>query len=728
MKGTLYFLVNLGLSLAAAPAAVVLSHRIGGRAWHELLYGSHQVPQLLIYTFDFIPFFAVSFLALWYGTARWRRHLDSTTVLLLSLGAGVAAVVLHLAFFAVSLKSIAYVLLFVIYFAFFFMLFSRLGVRLKFASVPAVKGPHGWLLASVAAGVAFIAALKGMAAFGLLEARVFYDDQRALTSAAPFARPSWREPKPVQRGPYDFGAPRPSLFTIERFPHVIHDRRPAMVDFDGDGDTDIFHFDPTAGHYALLENEGGRFVEKNGFWNRLTTPGVHLVDDVDGDGRKEILLSLPFQRQSSFEYGFLKKSFWYPFERNTVASRLLSQTKPGRWEDITAKAFPENNANGYRKVEPNVYVDLDGDGLKEIVWSQYPNGRRHLNRLFVQGPGGVFHDRLDELLTWSAPRVYPEGSDMADVDGDGDIDLFAYGFPFLNHGGRFVQVCGDDLKGFHCDSATRNDEGGLFEDVNGDGILDLVVSYFGMDWSVPRYTVQVYLGSPDKPGSFAWVGDAGTPVYGTHYYFRGKDFDFNGIPDILTREPGRLITFRGNRPLDILPNIFRVGEAPLVPLGWLDVDEDGDWDALVSVTPSPGGQPETLLLRNTYDPRTYVKIDVRGEDMRDNQTGTTVTLTLPEGRRLVQAYRPRAGYQGDADPRLVFVLDPGRSYGLRACYPSLSSPPEPGSTVGAGTTLRVTTVEQRCIGYELTVARDAGRIDLTLVAGRGVAVLGGRGP
>ena len=657
--------------------------------------------QLFLYLFDFTPFYIVSFL----GASAFFRLLGNTVhsgrMTAAALTACVGAIALHSPFFAFSVKTIVYALMYGVLFAGIMTLWA---VALpRFAPV-ALLGPHRTLAGLVVAVGVFVVSMWGGFNVGWIENRTFFDPDKFAIG-----------PK-TQAG---------VAFSVEKLPFVLHNWKFSVVDFDDDGWFDIFGFDPHAGRFVLHRNREGRFVEQEGFWNTVDRADEFLVADIDGDGRKDLLVNILRQPAPSRFHDILKKSFWYLYDNRAISSRLYLQKGPDTWEEATQQRFPQLNAHGYRKVEPNMAIDLNADGRTDLIWSQYPNGREQINRLFVQQPDGRFIDRMAEMIDWSEARVFPEGADFADIDGDGDIDLFAYGFLFLNDDGRFRQQCGEALEGFPCDSVVRNEEGVLFEDFDNDGVMDMLVSYFGADWAVPRYRMQLYRGSQTKPGRFERDAAFGHAFYGAHYYLRAKDIDHDGQLEILTMFPGRLVSFTKDGAADILPDITKsLAGAELEVVGWIDVEEDGDWDIIVTAVPKDGADRQAYLLRNQLDPKDYIKISARGERMRHNQDGTTLTIDFPQGHRLIRSIRSRAGFQGDTDPRVVISAKQIGDYDIKACFPSLLSPPKPGSKVEKnGAVLVVRSVSGHCVSYRLTKGAVGGRLDLTLVAGPEAGIL-----
>ena len=97
-------------------------------------------------------------------------------------------------------------------------------------------------------------------------------------------------------------------------------------------------------------------------------------------------------------------------------------------------------------------------------------------------------------------------------------------------------------------------------------------------------------------------------------------------------------------------------------------------------------------------------------------------MTLPDGRRLVQSYRPIGGYQGVTDPRIVFPLEAGFGYRMNVCFPSLGSAPE-APAAQPGVLFEIVGVKGTCVDYAFSVSAEVGRLDLALIAGKEGAVI-----
>ena len=254
--------------------------------------------------------------------------------------------------------------------------------------------------------------------------------------------------------------------------------------------------------------------------------------------------------------------------------------------------------------------DADGDGLLDLY---FPNagsgvaGESGRNRLYLQRPRGRFVDATDG--SGLDNPGYGMGAAVADIDNDGDLDLYVTNFGadvlYRNEGGgRFVDATA--ALGLATPEWSTS---AVFFDADLDGWLDLYVTRY-VQWNEAR-ECQVQGGRVDYCGPQQFEGEADVFYVnegGRRFVDRSRDagvsliadaglgaaaadFDDDGRPDVYVAndaDPNQLWINRGDGTfeddavlLGAAYNRFGVGEAGMgIALG--DIDGDRDLDLFLS--------------------------------------------------------------------------------------------------------------------------------------------------
>jgi hypothetical protein len=253
----------------------------------------------------------------------------------------------------------------------------------------------------------------------------------------------------------------------------------AVADFDNDGNQDIAAApDEVQNTFKLsvFRNDGsGHFPTRVDISTGVTEP-IHLsTGDIDGDGRVDLIFA-----------NKLNVTFW-----------LNTSTGPGN----IGFAFTPTvlTASSSRLVS---YIDLDGDGKKDLIMSVRQTDIVTLEKIVVfrnTSSGGVIsftQSASFTLFTTLSNLVYD------DFDGDGKTDI-AYQ-KVSDSDSEFITILRNDSSpgaiSFVSENAVENGPG--FDsmaaiDVDGDGKLDMVGTRQGSFYVIPNTTTssQVTFGS-----------------------------------------------------------------------------------------------------------------------------------------------------------------------------------------------------------------------------------------
>jgi len=196
----------------------------------------------------------------------------------------------------------------------------------------------------------------------------------------------------------------------------------ALLDYDRDGDLDIYATNGPGRTNSLYDNQGdGTFVDvgasSGAGASAQDSTGV-CFGDIDNDGDEDL----------------------YVLGR-VEPNRMFENQGDGTFIDITDSSMTGAGALGHTSCS---FGDVDNDGLIDVVvgnsfdWTNrfaifaVSFAQNHPNQLFMNQGGNVFSDESDSSGIREL-RGFTDGSEdrptitwgigMADIDGDGDIDI-----------------------------------------------------------------------------------------------------------------------------------------------------------------------------------------------------------------------------------------------------------------------------------------------------------------
>lgn len=280
----------------------------------------------------------------------------------------------------------------------------------------------------------------------------------------------------------------------------------ALTDLNNNGDPDIFFVGDQNQTNELYINDGaGRFSDLS---NRIPVTGnstsVEFLD-IDGDGSTDIMIGNIGQNVMLMNSG-------NAFFNNQTSQRLPQVVDPTR--DFA-------------------FADITGDNLRDIVV-----GNENANRVLINNGTGVFNDQSNRI-PFITDTEETQDVDIADVDGDGDRDIYFGNSGFqngsnpqdrllINNGdGDFIDQTTDRLP-----AITTFTFDAEFADLDGDEDLDLVIGDYNGG-------IRVLINDGDgyfSDESDAWIPENFTPRVTD---LEIADFNDDDLPDIY-------ISVRGN--------------------------------------------------------------------------------------------------------------------------------------------------------------------------------------
>ena len=304
-------------------------------------------------------------------------------------------------------------------------------------------------------------------------------------------------------------------------------------DYDNDGDEDLLL--PVWPHNVLLRNDHSRFVQ------------MDVASDLTDSLAIENALWLDYDRDGYLD--LYVTSRWADENYAPRANRLLGNNGDGTFTDQTAAAGldilvdPESGGSSGGMAAG----DFNDDGWPDLYLGVF----RHPNRLFLSDGQGRFADATtDEIgdvgdaFSLAIGDINNDGRlDIFQGAGGSDTRVFFRSLLLLNRGaGEFLDIT--ENAGLGLDALGTNTTGTGFADIDNDGDLDLFIGF-----SQKGAIADSYLMLNDGTGQFTdATALSGIEDFGGYVAF--GDYDEDGFVDLLfssfTRELTALYHNNGN--------------------------------------------------------------------------------------------------------------------------------------------------------------------------------------
>ncbi len=347
----------------------------------------------------------------------------------------------------------------------------------------------------------------------------------------------------------------------------LHALDAALLDADGDGDLDVAVAVENGANRLYLNDGTGKLSHTPGAFGSIAGDNEHVrVADFNGDGHLDAVFVAEDTEQHNLFLGDGKGGFTRASERlpatsqanavavgdvngdglpdivvgNTTEGKegvaqpflwLNDRARPGWFIDASTSHLPAIDV----QAQGIVLADLDGDGdLDMAIASQDP-----INRLLLNDGGGRFTDateRLGEQIPTETREVH-----ALDANGDGRLDLVFFNLTSNNRDWdkdpQTRLLINQGNARFKDETRARlpthrfSSWGGSVVDFNEDGHPDLVVSAIDVPGFVP---LQVRAWQNDGKGNFSDVTASVIPAatVGRSWSMARGDLDGDGKPDL----------------------------------------------------------------------------------------------------------------------------------------------------------------------------------------------------
>jgi len=450
----------------------------------------------------------------------------------------------------------------------------------------------------------------------------------------------------------------------------------ALLDFDGDGDLDLFLVNAWRLSGSDVAERGRSLLYRNrgdGTFEDVTREaGIDFdgwgcgvaVGDVDGDGRPDLFLAnfgpdRLYRNNGDGTFSIVPDG---PGIDGWSTGAVFFDADGDGDEDLYVAAYVEGTVDEVLRAEPT----LDWKGRKVMKGPFGLEGKR--DGYFENVGGGRYRDATKEAGLEDVGVYYGFTAVALDLDGDDDLDLYVSNdsnpnYLYRNDGhGHFEEIglwSGASLDG---SGAAQASMGIATGDVDGNGLTDLFVTNFADDAST-LYLNQGRCLFTDATRRYGLHEPTYPPLsWGTVF----EDFDLDGELDLFVanghifpqadvppetgtryRQANLLLAGDGKRFVDVSrdsgPGLAVVESSRGAASG--DVDADGDIDLVLSNVDAP----PTLLRNDSARHGAWLLVDAPG----------ALSVTVEQGSRRRVRHGVRGGsYVSAGDPRFHFGLGP----------------------------------------------------------------------
>lgn len=407
----------------------------------------------------------------------------------------------------------------------------------------------------------------------------------------------------------------------------------SLVDFDGDGDPDLYVTngydvsveEPSPQLNRLYRNDGGTLVP--------VTEGPLVEDagyssgstwaDIDNDGDLDVFVTNQQDQNNS----------------------LYLNDGNGVFTTVTDGPVVSDGGHSYSAG----WVDLDNDGFVDLFVANGGMSHAQENFLYRNLGDGSFERITDSAIVQGEAATC--GTAWGDYDDDGDQDLVITNYQF----GTFPDLYRNEGS-FHFTRMEGMLDGPIFAssaavwaDLDNDGDLDLVVS------GVLGLANRVFI-NDGNGGLERVVADAASLEGGNSYALAVIDTENDGDQDLVVANWGSAPAMylndltSGFTSLEVGRLDAPIAAASSVATG--DIDGDGLVDVVIGDWPNaPGAEEENLVLLNRSTGGNWLEVQLTGTESNASAIGARITVTPTAGDALglIREVQSHTGWRSQSD-------------------------------------------------------------------------------
>lgn len=457
----------------------------------------------------------------------------------------------------------------------------------------------------------------------------------------------------------------------------------SMVDINGDGWLDIYVCN--SGDIKGDNKENELFINNGDLTFREAAAEYGLNDpgfsthasffDYDKDGDLDAyILNNSFQAIGSFNLRKNERPV-----RDKLGGDKLMQNQNGRFVDVSEKAGIYGSVIGFGL---GITVgDVNNDGWEDIYIS---NDFFERDYLYINQQNGTFKESLTEMINCTSAASM--GADIADIDNDGNQDIFVTDMLPSDYQRLKSVTTFDDwdrymygvVNGYH-HQFTRNtlqhnngngtfsevgryadveasdwSWGALFFDMDNDGLKDLFVAN-GIYRDLTDQDYLQYVANESVMKTI--VSDKGVD-----YKKLIEIIPSNPIPNHAYRNAGDLVMQPFTESGLTAPPGFSNGSA------YGDLDNDGDLDLVVNNVNMPCFVYENRASQKIKN--AFLKVKLIGKGTNKNAIGAKVRVTDEKGRQYSHENQPVRGFESCMDTRINIGLGQAKKVDIEVLWPS----------------------------------------------------------